>query len=55
MSSNLKDVSRPILGLVQDVIEDLVMDHPWGWAGFAFFVGTFLGRKKKSCQGRQAS
>ncbi len=55
MSSNLKDVSSPILGMVQDVIEDLVMDHPWGWTGFAFFVGILLGRKKKPCQEQQPS
>ncbi len=55
MSSNLKDVSRPILGLVQDVIEDLVMDHPWGWTGFAFFVGILLGRKKTASQEQRSS
>lgn len=55
MSSNLKNACRPIFGLVKDVIEDLVMDHPWGWAGFAFFMGVLYGRESRHCQGKKTS
>ena len=55
MSSNLKNACRPFCGLVTDAIEDLVMDHPWGWTGFAFFVGLLLGRKKSPCQEKRSS
>ncbi|MCX5615073.1 hypothetical protein [Bombella saccharophila] len=46
MSSDLINTCHSILGLVKDVMEDLVMDHPWGWTGLAFIVGLLFGRKK---------
>ncbi|MCX5620202.1 MULTISPECIES: hypothetical protein [Bombella] len=55
MSSDLINACHSILGLVRDVMEDLVMDHPWGWTGLAFIVGLLFGRKKMASREEASS